>query len=248
VIRKTDMLTPAPPSEVADLEAEVDALVAEEKTKEEAEDREAALAKALSRRNEEARRNRSLEDWQAELAPLGYSVVGAVWPGCPVRKFAAHAQLDTPFAPVTVRRPWSLTDKGIVYDANGPIPYGRRQTIPANYLVCSPLFQLTRGHHDDRKYYHPDGRVSGGTNSRPSLYAVRTGSKWKTVEVPAGVSPMVDSRRLLDALVAAGLWLNPEPVTYAEIGPSGPSDMTSTSGAELLLRFLDDHEAQAPAP
>lgn len=246
MIRRTDLSSA--PDELDNLEAEVDALVAEEKAREDAELRADKRAEALSRRTVDAQRTRTPQDWQAELGPLGYTVVLAVWPDCPLRPFGRHSQTGARWAPVVVKAPpWRLTTKGIVYDANGPIQYGRRLTTPAEYLVCSPVFQLTRGGLDDRKYFHADGRVTGGTNSRPSTYAVASGSKWKTVTVAPGVSPTTDSRILLRSLVDAGLWLNPEPVAFTEIGPSGPSVPDHSAAAELLLRFLAEHETQLPA-
>jgi hypothetical protein len=236
------------PADLDDLEAEVDALVAEEKAREDAELRAAKRVEAMSRRAVDTQRTRSLEDWQAELGPLGYTVVLAVWPDCPLPRFAKGSDAAARWAPVTVKAPpWRLTAKGIVFDANGPVQYGRRVTSPAEFRVCSPVFQLTRGCLDDRKYFHGDGRVTGGTNNRPSTFAVQAGSKWKTVTVAPGVSPTTDSHVLLRTLVGAGLWLNPETVALTEIGPSGPDRPQHFAGSELLLRFLSEHETQLPA-
>ena len=236
------------PAEHDDLEAEVDALVAEEKAREDAELRAAKRVEAMSRRTRTAERTRTPEDWQTELGPLGYTVVLAVWPDCPLRPFASRSVIEARWAPVAVKAPpWRLTAKGIVFDANGPVQYGRRVTNPAEYRVCSPVFQLTRGCLDDRKYFHSDGRVTGGTNNRPSTFAVQAGSKWKTVAVAPGVSPTTDSHVLLRTLVGAGLWLNPETVALTEVGPSGPDRPQHFAGAELLLRFLSEHETQLPA-
>jgi hypothetical protein len=246
VTHRTDLSSA--PADLDDLEAEVDALVAEEKARDDTELRTAKRAEALSRRAVDSQRTRSPEDWQAELGPLGYTVALAVWPDCPLRPFASRPEIEARWAPVVVKAPpWRLTAKGIVFDANGPVQYGRRQTTPAEYRVCSPVFQLTRGCLDDRKFFHGDGRVTGGTHNRPSTFAVLAGSKWKTVTVAPGVSPTTDSHILLRTLTGAGLWLNPEALVLTEFGPSGPNRPQHFAGSELLLRFLLEHETQLPA-
>lgn len=246
MIRRTDLSPEV--NELDDLEAEVEALVAEEKAREDSELRSVKRAEALSRRAVDSERARTPQDWQAELGPLGYTVALAVWPDCPLRPHAGRPPIKARWAPVMVKSPpWRLTPKGIVYDANGPVQYGRRLTTPAEYRVCSPVFQLTRGCLDDRKFFHSDGRVTGGTNSRPSTYAVASGSKWKTVTVKPGVGPITDSHVLLRALTDAGLWVNPEALTLTTIGPSGPDRPQHSAGSELLLKFLAEHEDQLPA-
>jgi hypothetical protein len=167
------------------------------------------------------------------LAAEGRQAVAVAWPDCPGLKVPKAP--DEYWRPAHVKGPWVLTADGVcrrAHQIRKSVPYGTDSVAlqvgwipnkvgrsgPFDYWVCSPVWPLD---------------VGGGA----ATFAVGTKKGWSVEEIRLG--PDIDP---LEVLLRRGLVvLNPEPLTWTEVGAMTGDNQPRRIGAQQLFgEFLTE--------